>query len=574
MRGDEAVSGFRLLTRTFLRRFFDNEITGGTGDLRNSFFWMLAFLAVPGLTIPVFMTFDWTGYAIVHGPEGLRIASRADKVFYLGYSVVATGLVSAVTWGSLLLDYRDCLVLGTLPVAGQRIVRAKLLALLAYIVIVIVGMHALASMSYGFFLAERAPLTFAWRGIVAHFVASCAASAFVLLTITGAQGLALSVLGARRFSNLSPWMQSSVVVLVLLLLLALPAISTATVDSLASAGGQPLPRNPHVALWILRTPPVWFVGLYEVVLGTNDPVLWRLAFVALAALASAAVVTATSYPLAYRRLVSSVMQAPAPRARHDWLMRAIDGVVSHLGRRPAIGAAATFLALTLRRSMPHRLAFALALGFTMAMVSPTLFEWAPRLSDLPAVPTVELLSIPFRLLLGVLLGVRVAAALPSDLPSGWMLNSIGISSRQMRSGLWRLMFLTALCVVASVTPVYAFLWGATLALRHAALCLVFAVLLIEALLWGFDAMPCSRPWHPERANIRKWWPAYLVGFALVTRGLPALELDLLPVWTDLATFAAVLTAAALTLRVLHYRRRPVPEEDPDELVHVQVLNLD
>src|SRR5258705_162505 len=143
-------SDFDLLARTFFARFFDNDITGGSSDLASSFFWLLAFLAAPGFFMPILMSFNWDGYAIVYGTEGLRVASRGDKVFYLGYAMIASGLVSAITWSSLLLDRRDCLVLGTLPLAGPRIVRAKLAALCAYVATVAVGMHALASASYGF----------------------------------------------------------------------------------------------------------------------------------------------------------------------------------------------------------------------------------------------------------------------------------------------------------------------------------------------------------------------------------------------------------------------------------------
>ena len=36
-----------------LARFFDNEITAGSGDLRSSFFWLMAFLAPIGILIPI-----------------------------------------------------------------------------------------------------------------------------------------------------------------------------------------------------------------------------------------------------------------------------------------------------------------------------------------------------------------------------------------------------------------------------------------------------------------------------------------------------------------------------------------
>ena len=57
-------------------------------------------------------------------------------------------------------------------------------------------------------------------------------------------------------------------------------------------------------------------------------------------------------------------------------------------------------------------------------------------------------------------------------------------------------------------------WGAPLTLAHTAVCVAIAALLTEGLLWGFTGVACARPWQPERANVRTWWPAYLAGFLL------------------------------------------------------------
>jgi hypothetical protein len=50
---------FLALTRAFLARFFENEITSGTDDLKTSFFWLLSFLSVPGFFLPMTMAFTW-----------------------------------------------------------------------------------------------------------------------------------------------------------------------------------------------------------------------------------------------------------------------------------------------------------------------------------------------------------------------------------------------------------------------------------------------------------------------------------------------------------------------------------
>src|SRR5687767_14492063 len=98
---------FRALTGAFFARFFENEITSGVDDFKVSFFWLLAALAVPGIFIPWMMSFDWQLVVLLKGPMGLREASQAEKVFYLGFAMIASGVVTMMAWNTLLPDRRD-----------------------------------------------------------------------------------------------------------------------------------------------------------------------------------------------------------------------------------------------------------------------------------------------------------------------------------------------------------------------------------------------------------------------------------------------------------------------------------
>ena len=113
------------LARAFFVRFFESEITTGTDDLKQFFFWLLAALAIPGLFIPWMMAFDWQLLALIEGPEMVRIASRAEKTFYLGFSMIAAGMLDAIAWSRLLPDRRDTLILGALPVRPRVVVHGQ-----------------------------------------------------------------------------------------------------------------------------------------------------------------------------------------------------------------------------------------------------------------------------------------------------------------------------------------------------------------------------------------------------------------------------------------------------------------
>src|ERR1051326_650010 len=110
---------FLALVRAFLARFFENEITAGAHDLKAALFWLIALLAIPGAVAPALIglaslpgppgppdpnLWGWAMIARYEGVEVLRVLSRADKTLYLGFAMMAAGVLSAITWSSLLVD--------------------------------------------------------------------------------------------------------------------------------------------------------------------------------------------------------------------------------------------------------------------------------------------------------------------------------------------------------------------------------------------------------------------------------------------------------------------------------------
>jgi hypothetical protein len=556
-----------LLTRSFFARFFDNELAGGSADLRNSFFWLIAFLAAPGIFLPPFMSFDWQGYALRYGFEALQVASRGETAFYLGFALLASGGITVLIWNSLLLDRRDSIVLGALPVRGRTIVGAKLVALFAYVLIITVTMHVLPSLSFGFFLAVRNPVGAALTIAAAHLVASVAAGAFVLLAVAAVQGLVLAAVGPRRFHAVSPWLQAAVVTAIVLGLVILPTIDTSTVNTLAGSG----PANRP---WLLSTPALWFLGLYAAVLGRTDPVLIGLSHTAMEALFAAAVVTAVSYPLAYRRLMTTASELSESARPFRWMGTLSELFVKAAGRRPAARASIQFFLASLARVSRHRLALAIAGGVALALGAPALVRWVPHLTAPTAQPPIDLLALPLDVIVFLLLGLRVAASLPADPAAGWIVTSVDPPKPPLRSGLWRAMFsLGVLPVTLLALPLY-WRWGWPIAVGHVAVCLTLGGLVTEVLLWRFKGLPCSRVWRPEHANLRKWWPAYLGAFLLITGGLPGLEQQTFGSPPAQAVLLGSLVLAGVVVRLDHTFRRPPRAGDTDEPGQVQVLNLE
>jgi len=542
---------FQALTRAFLARFFENEITSGTDDLKTSFFWLLSFLAVPGLFMPMTMAFTWQLVAMMKGPEALRILTRGDKAFYLGFVMIATASITAIAWNSLLADRRDGLVLGVLPVRPVVIVAARLGALSLYVTLVGVAMNALASLSFGLFLASGSTFAFAVRGAVAHFIASVGASACVFLCVAGIQGVALAAVGPRIFSRLAPLMQLALVGVVVAGFLTLPTIDVSVVDTLAHRGHEVRP-------WILSTPPLWFLGLYEVVLGTNDPLFHDLARQAMLATAAGLLATVCSYPLAYRRVMIAVVEAGSSVGPASRLRSAARVLTLVTGRASDIRAVSQFFLATVGRVERHRFIIAASVGVTIAWVMP---GWMTMASAKPDAPRIALLSLSFSAMVFLIAGVAIAASMPADERSGWMFDVTPPHRAHARAALERTMFLFGvMSVLILFLPLYAVLWGMTFAITHAMFLIVMGVFVIQIALRRRDRMPCTEPWDLQGLKLDRLWGAYLVGFIIYTTKVPDLELALYGHPVATAIVLGIVLGATVLIRVRSLRP---PQRDVD-----------
>ena len=540
------------LTRAFVARFFENDLTAGGGDLRQSFFWMLALLAPIGIAWPWLMSFSVAVIEVHHGPAVLREWAMADKVMYLGFTMVVAGALSVISWGALSIERRDVLVLGVLPIRGRSIILAKLAALAVYTGLVMAVMHAGASVFFGLLLGTGETAAFSVRGIAAHFIASCLAGAFVVFGITAVRSIALVILGPRLFERASPVLQFVVSTMVLMMFMALPTVSSAIVGAIA--------EKPGAAAWVLNVPSVWFLGAYESVLGTDKPVLIALTTKALLATVLVIAVTSLLYPMVYRRVMRAVDEMPT-RARVSWITR-VFAVIEILAARAArLRGVIQFMLATVTRVERHRLTLAVAAGATIALLLPVLLGVLRNSGVVLASPPPTVLSAPFTIVLFSVIGFRIAAALPGDRRAGWMFAAVGVPRETGRNGLRRLMILFGVLPATAVFGTYLWLnWGSAWGVTHGAMCLASGVFLVEFVLRNYSGVPCSGAWRLEGANLRSWWPAYLSAFVVFTQAVPRSSYLLVGRTIELATVVLILIGCALAMML-----RPAPVADDFEV---------
>jgi hypothetical protein len=537
-----AGNQFRPLVETFLARFFENEVTAGRTDLRHSFFWIIAVLAGPGLLGVVYRQFAWTEFVMRRGADALSAYVLFDKALYLAVTFVAIGFVSAVAWPSLTIDRRDGLILGALPIRLRSIVAAKLGALGTYIVVLSVGMHGLTALLVGGALNAGTSLEAVLRGIAAHLIAATALAVFVFAVAAGAQATGLAVLGPKRFTRLSAGLQVLVVGITTAALIALPTISGSAPGTLAGVGRWRVD-------WIVYTPPIWFLGLYETLSGSTLPIMHALARTAALALALALLTTIVAYPIACRRVLLATVQG-GPALSRPWLRRLMSGLPALLTSSLPTRAAIQFALATFSRVSRQRLVVSAGIGLGFAAITPIALAWIARAPGLPTRRmTIALAAAPLFLIISIVTALRIAAAAPAELPARWAFAVAPSPLMAGRDALRRIMLALGIVPIVVISATFWMVqFGPTLALGHAAVTMLAGLILIEIQSWGVASIPCTRPLDPGAVNLQARWPAYVLGLVLFCGEVPRAQVALSRVRFGMAIMLLVMTVVWLLLR--------------------------
>ena len=342
---------FPRLVRNFLRQLFENDLLPEDVDIRQSVAWLAALFAAPAAILSVLLVLKYAAvvYQIEQVPDRFTELERAtwgDELFFILYSMTAVGFLTVLIWESAFPDARDAQVLGVLPVRARTVVVAKLAGLLLF-----VGVFAFAinvPTAAGFALAVMGLSRLAGPAyLLVHMVVAPLAGLFVFVCLVVLQTTLTTLLPHRVLRGITVATQLLFVIALIEMLVYSPAISTwlaAQALVLADTGA---------GSWL---PPLWFLGLYETLLGSDLASFHRLAGTAVAAtslmLASGAAIYALGYGRITRRAIEGVQPAPSPPGV---LSRLVSKVSGRLAPGRTGRAVTVFVCASLARSRRHRL---------------------------------------------------------------------------------------------------------------------------------------------------------------------------------------------------------------------------
>lgn len=561
----------RLLARTFFARLFETELMPPGIAQERIVISVIAFFAAPSLLLPLLQMKKYVGVASM---EVVRARMAGDRTMALLLSMTATAFLALVIWENIFPDRRDSRILGVLPLTNRSFVVARLIAIAWLFALLFLLTAAVGAVGFGI-LGSMAALPEGFLRITAaHFLTVAAAEASVFFGILAVQCALLSVAGPVAAHRLAVVLQMAIIITVLQMPLVLPVGSGFALNAAGVPGWAGTLSAPVL-------PPLWFLSLYESLIGPGYEGVGHLVRAAALLGMLTPVLALGFYAASYRRLTRLAIEGrPAPhRARAPLGRRVVRRLSAWLAAGAEGAAVCAFTLRTLARSRQHRMLIAVWIGAAVALSVSAALPVVVRSgwSGLAA-PREALLVGPFILAALVQTGMRSLFAIPVEIRANWAVR-LGESPRLARTigGA-----ASALVICGVLPPVMlalatgSWLWGPRVGLMHAAYAGAAALLLVQVLMRGLDKVPFTCTYIPGNAKIEKLWPLYLTLFSVFTYTAAGLEAELLPHPRGFFITVGLMAAIAMVLWILRLRRsREFPglcfEAQPDDVLTVVSL---
>ncbi len=518
------------LRRHFFLRFFESEFVSVPGQGKVVVGGALAILISISL---VFAQAYYHKYRALNNlPDGEPYgrAMLADYLFIVTLAMAAIGLFTTFQWPALFPTLRDYLTLAALPTRVREVFMAKFTALLVFAALLTVTITLLPSIvlpivSYGQY-SVNLPLQ-----LPALFISSSLAGLFAFFCLIVFQGVLLNILPLRHFQRVSLALQGLLLIVFLcglLFVLRIPDLA---------------PWMNLRPAWALYVPPLWFLGLDQVISGNFDASAVRLAWTSLAGLAGSAAAAVIAYWWSYRKQRTRVLESPTQEGNgRIYLPPVVSSCLLPNVRSLAVFG---FIAKSLARSRQHRLILTGFAALAVALIAEDFVSLALGRGFSLLTPAFReaVIAAPLALSLCTLAGLRYLFRLPVELRANWLfrIHEPGHAA-DFLAGVERFLFYCGAIPVALVTlPLEMSLLGARAGLSANVLCLLLSLILMEFLPLPFDKVPFTSSYLPGQEPLLQTLCRY-AAFAFLYVGIPS---TLVRLTLESRAFTVVLTILLL-----------------------------
>jgi hypothetical protein len=538
---------FFRLVHLFAGRAFHGGDESADGDLDLSMGLVLSLLALPGGFYSVFLLEKYsTLLQWMHGRHYFDplAAALPDEYFFIVLSMTVTGVVAVWRWDGIFPDRRDYSNLVPLPISMRSIFLANMTAIFFLTVVLALDVNAVSAVLFPLVVsAFQGAFTFFAQFFWVHAFVVILASIFSFFAVFATVGILVVMLPYRIFRRVSLYVRGTLIACLVAML-----ATSFIVPSM-------LERLPETSVRLL--PPVWFLGLCQLVRGRASPPLALLGRYAVVATAIVIVAALVVYALSYRRCFARIPEttetaASDGRARLWWIFPILDRTIL---TSPFQRASYRFAMKTLLRSERHGLVLGGFFGLGIVVATQFLFASFSGKIEATSLPSSEILAIPLILSYFIIIGVRFVLDIPMEMRANWIFRMCLDKAKPECVPLARKFILTFIFpwVFAVVLPLYGYLWGWRLGMLQGAVVTLWSLLLTEILLLRFRKIPFTCSYPPFRDSAVLLVLFCVLGFfvfVMLTSQLETLGLSNPILMTSL--IAIVLIAL---LVVSQYRRR-------------------
>jgi len=557
---------FSILSWHFFGRLFQNETVDFEDQMKEKLYVALTLMAV---------FFAWASWLMLFKYHFVADIDRSwqEKNYIFTLMMLVFALITLLEWDILFPDRQDFLNLTPLPVRLRTVFAAKLASFVMFVGLFSVAMMSVSAVLFSMYLTEwRAnSLVVAVRYVVSHILAGFAAALAVFFAFVFLQFLLLALLPRgiyKRVSLAARFLLIAGIVFVLLSFIAAPSVLGRSFHDLGD-----LKENGD--MFMFRFPPLWFVGLYEVLLGTHDAVFIAEArsagLAVLAAILAFAAASGLSYHRHLRKTLEVDKSGPAFfRVREGW-RKALWATVL---RTPEERTIYEFFADTLRSSSKHRIAFSYYLAVGLAAI--LLLAVAYRQAFQMLTPDNGfLLAQPLLLAFTIIAGIRALVDQPVASEANWVFRVTETgATRRYLDGLKKAVFIKLILpLFLAVFALHSFLWDPGRAFVHAAFGTVVSSLALAGAFYHYRKVPFACTYVPGKIKLHFTAIPFLVGLLLTMMALMAVEKAVLRDLRDGAVVLAVAAAAGLALRWGNrrfYRLNGLVYEDAPEAAMIEL----
>jgi hypothetical protein len=563
---------FKILLHHFFMRLFNLELVCGSSDARSTVVQWLAFLAVPGQFLPLLLLVFSTRIMLTMPLLERTAIILSFQYYYLGFSMVVTGLVTLLNWDSLFPDSRDYAALAPLPVKPRTFFLAKVAALLGFNLAFTVAMNFWNAILYPYVAScSFGNTTSGTRLMAVHAFCILAGNGLVVAALLCLQGLLLNLVPSRWYASISLFAQFLVYLFLISCLLMLPGIYYSLLDFLSG-------RSRGIQYF----PATWILALYEGLMNRSLPPLLPLANWALWSLAGSLAGAAGLYGLCYRRALNNLPASRVVQVRPPGVFWSNfwDFSARKIFRSPQDRALFEFVGKTLSRSRLHQIYF---MGFIGAGLAFVIREIAGIVSSQGweglMQSTLTLQAIPLGFTFFVLIGIRLIYTVPAEISANWIFQiSDGAKFPESLCALRRAMLIQVLLPVQMVFFLMSCIFqGWSIAFPTLVFGLLLSLLWLEGLFLRWNRVPFACTYQPGKAKIQILWPLYWGLFYFYSSVMASLESCLLQNSAAFLTVCGLMLMGTWGIRKYARSRVPAfhsPAYDAEPNPTFQLLNLE